>query len=84
MTNAAIDGATARPWTFFGKNGVIAIRASTRGENGGDEVVFWTGFDALHFPTQARANTALIVAAVTSDQNTRQRRPRWWMRCVRL
>lgn len=56
---------TPTPWSLFDLNGVLAIK-NPRSDASHNEIVFWTGFDASHYPKQARANAAFIVTAVNN------------------
>lgn len=56
---------TPTPWALFSSNGTIAIK-NPRSQKSYNEIVFWTGFDASHYPEQAEANAAFIVKAVNS------------------
>lgn len=58
------SGHTPLPWKLFNRNGVIAIKSAEKQSH--NEIVFWTGFDASHYPEAAAANAALIVTAVNS------------------
>jgi DNA-binding NarL/FixJ family response regulator len=59
---------TRTPWALFHSNGVIAIR-NPRSRSSHNEIVFWSGFDASHYPKQALANATLIVKAVNSHDD---------------
>lgn len=56
---------TPTPWELFDCNGVVAIR-NPRARSSKSEIVFWSGFDASHYPKKARANAAFIVQAVNN------------------
>lgn len=62
-----MTGHTPTPWALFSESGIIAIR-NPRARSSKSEIVFWSGFDASHYPKQAEANAALIVRAVNSHQ----------------
>jgi hypothetical protein len=61
----AMSEHTPTPWELFEVNDTIAIK-NPRHKSSHNEIVFWTGFDASHYPKQARANAAFIVRAVNS------------------
>lgn len=54
---------TPAPWELFNKNGTIAIK-NPRSRKSHNEIVFWTGFDASHYPEKALANATHIVRCV--------------------
>ena len=56
---------TPTPWELFDDSGVTAI-INPRACSSKREIVFWTGFDASHYPKQAKANAAFIVKAVNN------------------
>ena len=55
---------TPTPWKVFDRPGTLAIMTS--GKPGKTEIIHWSGFDASHFPSQAKANAYFIVKAVNS------------------
>jgi hypothetical protein len=56
---------TPTPWKLFHSNGTIAIK-NPRSRSSHNEIVFWTGFDASHYPDLALANARFIVNAVNA------------------
>jgi hypothetical protein len=58
---------TPTPWELFDCNGIIAIR-NPRARSSKSEIIFWSGFDASHYPRQAAANAAFIVKAVNNHE----------------
>jgi len=63
---------TPTPWELFDCNGVVAIR-NPRARSSKSEIVFWSGFDASHYPKQASANAAFIVEAVNNHETLKAR-----------
>jgi len=58
---------TPTPWAVFGDDDTVAI-VNPRGRAPKNEIVFWSGFDASHYPKQVKANAALIVEAVNNHE----------------